>query len=82
MCPVGGFLFGSLGDRIERRTVLASIIRIMGGATIGVGILPTYTTIGVFAPILLIVCQLAWSFSTPDEAAGSDSFVAEHVPRN
>ena len=82
MRPVGGLLFGSLGDRIGRRTVLASIILSMGAATTAIGLLPTYATIGVFAPILLVVCRLAQGLSAAGEAAGSNTFVAEHAPKH
>lgn len=80
MRPVGGFVFGSLGDRIGRKNVLAFIILLMGGATLGIGLLPTYDSIGLLAPVLLVVCRLAQGLSAAGEATGSNSFVAEHAP--
>jgi MFS transporter, MHS family, proline/betaine transporter len=82
MRPIGGLLFGSLGDRFGRRTVLASIIFVMGGATTAMGLLPTYASVGVLAPALLVACRLVQGLSAAGEAAGSNSFVAEHAPRH
>ncbi|HWU64628.1 MAG TPA: MFS transporter [Ensifer sp.] len=80
MRPIGGFVFGSLGDRFGRKNILAFIILLMGGATLGIGLLPTYESIGLLAPILLVVCRLAQGLSAAGEATGSNSFVAEHAP--
>jgi MFS transporter, MHS family, proline/betaine transporter len=80
MRPIGAFLLGSLGDRIGRKRVLAGVILMMGLATTGIGLLPTYDTIGVVAPVLLVVLRLAQGFSAAGETIGSNSFVAEHAP--
>ena len=50
----GGYVFGRLGDRYGRKSTLAAIILIMGVSTVGIGLLPTYEQIGVFAPVLQI----------------------------
>ncbi|GHB69987.1 MFS transporter [Streptomyces viridiviolaceus] len=81
MRPIGAFLLGSLGDRIGRKRVLAGVILMMGCATTGIGLLPTYDMIGVLAPVLLVVLRLAQGFSAAGETIGSNSFVAEHAPR-
>ncbi|MFF4796000.1 MFS transporter [Streptomyces sp. NPDC001276] len=80
MRPVGAFLLGSLGDRIGRKRVLALVILMMGCATTGIGLLPTYARVGVLAPVLLVVLRLAQGFSAAGETIGSNSFVAEHAP--
>lgn len=80
MRPLGGFVFGSLGDRIGRRRVLSLVILLMGAATVAIGLLPTYAQIGVLAPILLVVCRLVQGLSAAGETVGSNSFVAEHAP--
>lgn len=78
--PVGGVFWGSLGDRIGRRTTLAVIVLIMGGATMLIGLLPTYGTIGVLAPILLALLRLIQGFSGGGEFTGSTSFISEYAP--
>ncbi|MCW5670895.1 MAG: MFS transporter [Hydrogenophaga sp.] len=80
MRPLGGFIFGSLGDRFGRKAVLSAIILMMGGATVGIGLLPTYAQIGIAAPILLVVLRLIQGLSASGETIGSNSFVAEHAP--
>ncbi|MBA3423379.1 MAG: MFS transporter [Rubrobacter sp.] len=78
--PVGGVFWGNLGDRIGRRTTLAVVVFIMGGATMLIGLLPTYGTIGILAPILLAVLRLVQGFSGGGEFTGSTSFISEYAP--
>jgi MFS transporter, MHS family, proline/betaine transporter len=81
--PIGGYVFGTLGDKIGRRRVLAVVILLMGSATVGIGLLPTYSQIGILAPLLLIVCRLLQGLSAAGETVSSNSFVAEHAsPRH
>lgn len=81
--PLGGYIFGTLGDKIGRRRVLSTVILLMGGATVGIGLLPTYEQIGLLAPLLLIVCRLLQGLSAAGETVSSNSFVAEHAaPRH
>lgn len=80
MRPLGGIVFGLLGDRIGRRTVLVIVIVAMGAGTMGIGLLPTYQSVGVLAPILLVVCRMVQGFSAAGETVGSNAFVAEHAP--
>ena len=56
--PVGGIVFGHFGDRVGRKTMLIITILIMGASTFIIGLLPTYKSIGVWAPILLVVMRL------------------------
>lgn len=78
--PIGAFLIGALGDRYGRKRVLAGVILLMGIATTLIGLLPTYATIGVAAPILLIVLRMLQGLSAAGETIGSCSFMAEHSP--
>ena len=82
MRPLGGFIFGSLGDRYGRRAVLAGIILGMGASTVLMGLLPTYAQIGIWAPVLLVILRLIQGLSASGETIGSNSFVAEHAPPN
>ena len=78
--PLGGLFWGSLGDRIGRRSVLAAVVLVMGSATMTIGLMPTYASIGMLAPILLAVLRLVQGFSGGGEFTGSTSFIAEHAP--
>ena len=80
MRPLCGIVFGLLGDRIGRRTVLVIVIVAMGAGTMGIGLLPTYQSVGVLAPVLLVVCRMVQGFSAAGETVGSNAFVAEHAP--
>ncbi|HKE47331.1 MAG TPA: MFS transporter, partial [Rhodanobacteraceae bacterium] len=55
--PVGSALFGHFGDRVGRKTTLVAALLTMGLSTVTIGILPTYASIGVFAPLLLATCR-------------------------
>lgn len=78
--PFGGFFWGPLGDRVGRKGVLALTIIMMSGATFAIGLLPTHETIGVLAPILLILLRLIQGFSTGGEYGGAATFMAEYSP--
>lgn len=76
--PVGGLFFGRLGDRRGRRFALITTVVTMGLATFAIGLLPTYETIGVLAPVLLVLLRLVQGFSAGGELMGSATFVTEH----
>ena len=78
--PLGGLFWGPLGDRIGRKSVLAMTILMMAGATFAVGLIPDYSTIGVWAPTLLIALRLVQGFSTGGEYGGAATFMAEYAP--
>lgn len=78
--PLGGLVFGALGDRIGRRKVLYVTLLSIGGATTLIGLLPTYAAIGPVAPALLVLCRLAQGFSAGGESVGAPAFVFEHAP--
>src|SRR5262249_2157913 len=69
--PIGGMVWGPLGDRLGRQRVLATTILLMASATVLVGLLPGYATLGIFAPILLIVLRMIQGFSTGGEYGGA-----------
>ena len=79
--PLGGLFFGTLGDRLGRKTVLVITIGLMGGASTLVGVLPTFDAIGIWAPILLVVLRLAQGFGAGAEQAGATTLMAEYAPR-
>ncbi|WP_250035793.1 MFS transporter [Paractinoplanes maris] len=76
--PLGGIVFGHFGDRVGRKKMLVVSLMMMGLATIAIGLLPTYGTIGVAAPILLLVCRLAQGFAVGGEWGGAVLMAAEH----
>lgn len=77
MRPLGGFVFGPLGDRIGRQRVLALVILLMSGSTLAIGLLPTYTAIGVAAPLLLLFLRCLQGFSAGGEYGGGAVYLAE-----
>ena len=78
--PLGALVFGSLGDRHGRRVVFITTLVLMGVATFGVGMLPTYSQIGLGAPILLLLLRLLQGFAAGGEIGGAGVYLAEHAP--
>lgn len=78
--PLGGIFFGALGDRIGRQKTLAWVIISVSLATLCIGLLPSYQSIGVLAPVLLVVLRLIQGFSAGGEMGGASAFVAEYSP--
>ncbi|RAV18276.1 MFS transporter [Mycolicibacterium sp. GF69] len=77
MRPLGGFVFGPLGDKLGRQRVLALVILLMSGATVLIGLLPTYASIGVAAPLLLLLLRCLQGFSAGGEYGGGAVYLAE-----
>ncbi|GAA2862566.1 MFS transporter [Pseudonocardia halophobica] len=78
--PLGGILFGHLGDRIGRKKVLVATLLMMGGATVLIGCLPSFGTIGFWAPTLLVLLRLAQGLAYGGEWGGAVLMSFEHVP--
>lgn len=78
--PLGGLIFGKLGDRVGRQRTLATIIVMMSASTFVIGLLPTHHQIGVLAPALLVLVRCIQGFSAGGEVAGAASFTVEHAP--
>jgi MFS family permease len=78
--PLGSVLFGHIGDRHGRRPVLVASLLLTGGATVAVGCVPTYDTIGVTAPVLLLVLRFLQGLGLGGEWGGAVLLTAEHAP--
>ncbi|WP_053800486.1 glycine betaine/L-proline transporter ProP [Streptomyces rimosus] len=78
--PIGGAFFGPLGDRIGRKKVLALTMIMMAAGTLCIGLIPSYASIGLWSPILLIVFRMIQGFSTGGEYGGASTFIAEYAP--
>ncbi|SPD67189.1 Sugar transporter (plasmid) [Cupriavidus taiwanensis] len=78
--PVGALVFGRLGDRIGRKYTFLVTILLMGVATVGVGVLPTYEQIGITATVLLVLLRLLQGLALGGEVGGAVTYVAEHSP--
>ncbi|MFF9087596.1 MFS transporter [Streptomyces sp. NPDC014991] len=78
--PLGGLVFGPLGDRVGRQKVLATTMIMMAAGTFAIGVIPGYATIGIAAPVLLLLARMVQGFSTGGEYGGATTFVAEYSP--
>ncbi len=78
--PLGGLFFGMLGDKYGRQKILSITIIIMSLSTFCIGLIPSYATIGIWAPILLLLAKMAQGFSVGGEYTGASIFVAEYSP--
>ncbi|MFE3141095.1 glycine betaine/L-proline transporter ProP [Streptomyces scopuliridis] len=78
--PLGGMFFGPMGDRIGRKKVLALTMIMMAIGTFAIGLIPSYASIGFWAPVLLIFFRLVQGFSTGGEYGGASTFIAEYAP--
>jgi MFS family permease len=77
--PLGAAFFGHLGDRVGRRRVLVLTLLLMGGATAGMGLIPSYDVAGLWAPILLIALRLVQGFGAGAEFGGAAVLAVEHA---
>jgi MFS transporter, MHS family, shikimate and dehydroshikimate transport protein len=78
--PIGGLVFGHYGDRIGRKTMLILSLLIMGIATALIGLLPTYESIGIWAPVLLVVLRFCQGIGVGGEWGGAVLMAVEHAP--
>jgi MHS family proline/betaine transporter-like MFS transporter len=78
--PIGAAFFGHYGDRLGRNRMLALTVLTMSGATMLLGLLPTYQTVGLAAPILLFLLRTVQGFSTGGEYTGASAFIMEYAP--
>jgi MFS transporter, MHS family, proline/betaine transporter len=78
--PLGGVVFGYIGDRYGRRTALLATLIFMGLGSTALGVLPTYAQVGVWATVLLVLVRLAQGFSAGGEVGGSATFISESTP--
>jgi len=78
--PLGGVVFGHYGDKLGRKSMLSLTLLLMGVATFCIGLLPTYDTIGVWAPALLVVLRVAQGFGVGGEWGGAVLMAVEHAP--
>lgn len=78
--PLGALVFGRIGDQVGRKGAFLVTVTLMGGATVIIGLLPSYATAGVLAPILLLLMRIVQGFALGGEYGGAAIYVAEHAP--
>lgn len=81
MNPIGGFVFGRLGDKVGRKKILATAILLMSASTFAVGLLPGYAAIGIAAPVLLVALRILQGFAAGGEPGGAATFLVESAAR-
>lgn len=79
--PVGGLIFGHIGDRVGRKKTLVTTMMIMGVATFFIGTIPTHAAIGVAAPLILVVCRIAQGVAVGGEWGGAVLMAVEYAPK-
>lgn len=79
--PLGGIIFGHIGDRIGRKKSLVITLLMMGVVTVGIGLLPTYAQIGALAPVLLILLRIVQGIAVGGEWGGAVLMAGEHAPK-
>ncbi|MFF5009409.1 MFS transporter [Streptomyces phaeochromogenes] len=78
--PIGGIIMGHFGDRVGRKSMLVISLLTMGLATVGIGLLPTYETVGVWAPVLLVTLRFVQGLGVGGEWGGAVLMAVEHAP--
>lgn len=78
--PIGAVVLGHFGDRVGRRKLLVFTLLLMGFSTFAIGCLPSYSAVGVVAPVLLVIMRLLQGFSAAGEQSGAVSLTLEHSP--
>jgi MFS family permease len=78
--PLGALVFGRIGDLVGRKFAFLTTLLIMGGSTAAIGFLPSYTKIGILAPIILVILRLLQGLALGGEYGGAAVYVAEHAP--
>src|SRR5438093_9147125 len=78
--PLGGIVFGHYGDKIGRKSMLSLTLLLMGTATFCIGLLPTYNTLGVWAPVLLVALRVVQGFGVGGEWGGAVLMAVEYAP--
>src|SRR5258708_22409381 len=78
--PFGGMFFGHLGDRLGRKPVLVITLMLVGVGTFLIGLLPTYNSAGIWAPVMLVALRLVQGFGAGAEYGGPGVFSGEHAP--
>lgn len=79
--PLGGIVFSHFGDRLGRKVTLVVTLSLMGGATVAIGLLPTYDQVGILAPILLVVCRILQGLAIGGEWGGALLLAYEYAPK-
>ena len=82
MRPIGGLIFGHLGDKYGRKSALVSAILLVTIPTFVIGVVPSYAQIGMLAPITIFLCRMVQGLSTGGEYFGASVFIAEHSKKS
>ena len=78
--PIGALFFGRIGDRLGRKRAFLTTLVVMGASTCAIGVLPSYSSIGIVAPIILVTLRLIQGLALGGEYGGAAVYVAEHAP--